>query len=132
MESYFSFCFIRNPWDHAISKFFELKKDDKYQSLDLDTFLSNGMLQEFATRCRSIYSYQGEILVKRLYQYENLQEAVIEIFDELTLTGNPQLPQAKVNLRTDKRHYREILNTNQKNLIERIFSKEIEWGNYQF
>ena len=132
MESYFSFCFIRNPWDHAISKFFELKKDNKYQSLDLDTFLSNGMLQEFATRCRSIYSYQGEILVKRLYQYENLQEAVIEIFDELTLTGNPQLPQAKVNLRTDKRHYREILNTNQKNLIERIFSKEIEWGNYKF
>ena len=132
MESYFSFCFIRNPWDHAISKFYELKKDNKYQSLDIDTFLSNGMLQEFATRCRSIYSHQGTVLVKRLYQYENLQEAIIEIFDELNLTGNPQLPQAKANLRTDKRHYREILNSSQKIKIQQIFSQEIEWGSYQF
>ena len=132
MESYFSFCFIRNPWDHAISKFFELKKDKKHQSLDLDTFLSNGMLQKFATNCRSIYSHNGAVLVKRLYQYENLQEALIEIFDELNLAGNPQLPQAKANLRTDKRHYREILNTNQKSKIERIFYQEVEWGNYKF
>lgn len=132
MESYFSFCFIRNPWDHAISKFYELKKDNKYQSLDIDTFLSNGMLQEFATRCQSIYSHQGTVLVKRLYQYENLQEAIIEIFDELNLTGKPQLPQAKANLRTDKRHYREILNSSQKIKIQQIFSQEIEWGSYQF
>ena len=132
MESYFSFCFIRNPWDHAISKFFELKKDNRHQSLDLDTFLSNGMLERFAKNCRSIYSHQGTVLVKRLYQYENLQEAVIEIFDELNLTGDPQLPQAKANLRTDKRHYRDILDTRQKNKIEQIFCQEIEWGNYKF
>ena len=25
-ESYFSFCFIRNPWDHSLSQFFELTK----------------------------------------------------------------------------------------------------------
>ena len=126
MESYFSFCFIRNPWNHAISKFYELKKDNKYQSLDIDTFLSNGMLQEFATRCQSIYSHQGTVLVKRLYQYENLQEAIIEIFDELNLTGKPQLPQAKANLRTDKRHYSEILNPAKKLKFSKFFSQETE------
>ncbi|AII47877.1 hypothetical protein KR52_01710 [Synechococcus sp. KORDI-52] len=131
-ESYYSFCFIRNPWDHAISKFFELKKDEKLQSLDLDTFIESGMLDKFARSCRLIYSDQGEIIVKRLYRYENLQEAVESIFNDLKLTGNPQLPRAKSNLRTDKRPYRDLLNTNQKNKIERIFEQEIEWGEYQF
>ena len=72
-ENYYSFCFIRNPWDHALSQFFELKKDQRLQSLDLDTFIEGGMLDKFARSCRSIYSDQGNILVKNLYRYENLQ-----------------------------------------------------------
>ena len=131
-ESYYSFCFIRNPWDHTLSQFFELKKDQRLQSLDLDTFIEGGMLEKFAISCRSIYSDQGEILVKHLYRYENLQETIQIIFNELNLTGNPQLPRAKSNLRTDKRPYRDLLNTNQKNQIKRIFAQEIEWGKYQF
>ena len=131
-HNYYSFCFIRNPWDHALSQFFELKKDNKMQSLDLDTFIEGGMLENFATSCRLIYSDQGRILVNHLYRYENLQETIQNIFNDLNLTGNPQLPRAKSNLRTDKRHYREILSQSQKNAIEQIFSKEVEWGKYQF
>ena len=132
LESYYSFCFIRNPWDHALSQFFELKKDQRLQTLDLDTFIEGGMLEKFATSCRSIYSDQGNILVKHLYRYENLQETVDSIFNDLNLTGNPQLPTAKSNLRTDKRPYKDLLNFNQKNKIEHIFAQEIEWGKYQF
>ena len=131
-ENYYSFCFIRNPWDHALSQFFELKKDQRLQSLDLDTFIEGGMLDKFARSCRSIYSDQGNILVKHLYRYENLQETIESIFNDLSLTGNPQLPRAKSNLRTDKRPYKDLLNSNQKNKIEHIFSQEIEWGKYQF
>ena len=132
LESYYSFCFIRNPWDHALSQFFELKKDQRLQTLDLDTFIEGGMLEKFATSCRSIYSDQGNILVKHLYRYENLQKTVDSIFNNLNLTGNPQLPTAKSNLRTDKRPYKDLLDFNQKNKIEHIFAQEIEWGKYQF
>ena len=131
-ESYYSFCFIRNPWDHALSQFFELKKDQRLQSLDLDTFIEGGMLDKFARSCRSIYSDQGTILVKHLYRYENLQETVESIFNDLNLTGNPQLPRAKSNLRTDKRPYKDLLNSSQRNNIEHIFAQEIEWGKYLF
>ena len=131
-ESYYSFCFIRNPWDHALSQFFELKKDKRLQSLDLDTFIEDGTLENFATSCRSIYSDQGKIIVKHLYRYENLQDTIQSIFNDLNLTGNPQLPRAKTNLRTDKRPYKDLLNSNQKIKIERIFAQEIEWGKYHF
>ena len=72
------------------------------------------------------------ILVNHLYRYENLKETMQSIFNDLNLTGNSQLPRAKSNLRTDKRPYRDLLNHNQKNQIERIFAQEIEWGKYQF
>ena len=131
-ESYFSFCFIRNPWDHTLSQFFELTKKEGSAPLDLDTFINGGILESFATSCRSIYSDQDRILVKKLYRYENLEETIRKIFNDLNLTGNPQLPRAKSNLRTDKRSYRDILSPDQKNKIESIFAQEIEWGKYQF
>ncbi len=132
-ESYYSFCFIRNPWDHALSQFFELKKDQKrHEGLDLDTFINGGLLESFATSCRSIYSHQGAILVNHLYHYEQLQESIENLFNDLNLAGNPQLPKAKSALRTDKRPYKEILNSNQKDAIERIFYQEVELGKYHF
>lgn len=132
-QSYYSFCFIRNPWDQSLSQYFELKKDQKrHKDLDLDTFINGGLLENFATSCRSIYSHQGKILVNRLYRYEQLQEAIENLFNDLNLTGNPQLPKAKSALRTDKRPYKEILNSNQKDAIERIFYQEVEWGKYHF
>lgn len=132
-EEYFSFCFIRNPWDHAISQFYELKKDQaRHQNLDLDTFIRGGLLEKFALSCRSIYSHEGEILVKCLYQYELLQETIETIFKDLSLTGNPTLPKAKSTLRTDRRNYKDILNSSQKDAIEKIFSQEVELGKYSF
>ena len=131
-EKYFSFCFIRNPWDHAISKFFELRKSEQLQSLDLDTFIHGGRLEKFAASCRLIHSSQGKILVNKLYKYERLEETIENLFKELDLAGNPQLPRAKSTLRTDKRHYRDMLSSCQAKKIKRIFAQEIEWGQYQF
>ena len=131
-KEYCSFCFIRNPLDHALSQFFELKKDERLHSLDFDTFINDVTLERFAPSCRSIYSHQGNILVKHLFQYEKLLETIDNIFNELDLPGNPQLPKAKSHLRTDKRRYQELLNLNQKLKIEQIFSQEIEFGKYNF
>ena len=109
---------MRNPWDHALSQFFELKKDQKrHKNLDLDTFIKGGLLEELATSCRSIYSHEGVIMVKHLFKYEKLQETIKNIFNELNLIGNPRLPRAKSHLRSDKRPYRELLNSRQKQRI---------------
>jgi|TARA_Y200000002_G_scaffold9283_1_gene7678 hypothetical protein len=72
------------------------------------------------------------MLVKKLYKHEHLQETIQNLFKELDLTGNPQLPRAKSTLRTDKRHYRDMLSSGQAKTIEHIFAQEIEWGHYQF
>ena len=72
------------------------------------------------------------MLVKKLFKHEHLLETIQNLFEELDLTGNPQLPRAKSTLRTDKRHSRDILSSGQAKTIEHIFAHEIEWGQYQF
>ena len=56
----------------------------------------------------------------------------MEIFDELNLPGDPQLPQAKANLRTDKRHYRDILDTRQKIKLNKFFVKKLNGATINF
>ena len=128
-EKYFSFCFIRNPWDHAISKFFELRKSEQLQSLDLDTFIHGGRLEKFAASCRLIHSSQGKILVNKLYKYERLEETIENLFRELDLAGNPQLPRAKSTLRTDKRHYRDMLSSCQAKKLNVFLPKKSNGAN---
>ena len=72
------------------------------------------------------------MLVKKLYKHEQLQEKIQNLFKNLDLTCNPQLPRAKSTLRTDKRHYRDMLSSGQAKTIEHIFAQEIEWVHYQF
>ena len=72
------------------------------------------------------------MLVKKLYKHEHLQKTIQNLFKELGLTGNPQLPRAKSTLHTDKRHYRNMLSPGQAKTTEHIFAQEIEWGQYQF
>ena len=131
-ESYFSFCFIRNPWDHTLSQFFELTKKQNSTPLDLDVFINGGMLEKFATSCRSIYSDQDKVLVKQLYHYEKLEETIYKIFNDLNLTGNPKFPRAKTNLRTDKRSYRDILNSDQKIKFKAFLRKKLNGENIIF
>ena len=64
------------------------------------------------------------MLVKKLYKHEHLQETIQNLFKELDLTGNPQLPRAKSTLRTDKRHYRDMLSPGQAKTIEHILPKK--------
>ncbi len=131
-ENYFTFCFIRNPWDHAISQFYWLKRKPHHKALDLETFIYGGRLEGFAKRNRKIYSSNGKVLVDKLYKYEYLQEEVNTIFKDLDLSGDPTLPRAKSKIRSDRRHYKEILNTQQAETIGNIFSQEIEWGGYNY
>ena len=75
---------------------------------------------------------KGKSLSSIYINTKNSKETIENIFKILKLTGNPELPRAKSHLRSDKRSYRELINSSQKNKIERIFAQEIEWGKYHF
>ena len=130
-ESYFRFCFVRNPWDLVISHYYWTMRN-KPQALSLDSFLSHSKIEGIARRSREMYTLNSEMAVDRLCRYENAQAEVNQIFEELKLPGNPKLPAAKNLFRNDKRHYRDILNDDQAAKIGLIFKREIELAGYTY
>ncbi|MCT0223902.1 sulfotransferase family 2 domain-containing protein [Synechococcus sp. CS-1328] len=130
-DSCFRFCFVRNPWDRAISHYFWTTRSQP-EPISLDQFIEGKQLRNAAEKSRAIYSLNGEIAVHRLCQFENAQSEVNRIFEELNLSGNPLLPETKRQFRSDRRHYREVLNDNQAARIATIFDREIALAGYTY
>lgn len=130
-ESYFRFCFVRNPWDLVISQYFWTIRNQSQPS-SLDSFLNSSKIKGIAKRSQEMYTLNGNLAVNRLCRYENIQTEVNQIFKELNLPGNPKLPAAKRQFRSDKRHYRDILNDDQAEKIGLIFKREIELAGYTY
>jgi len=79
-----------------------------------------------------MYTINGKLAINRLCLYENSQAEVNQIFEELSLHGEPKLPNTKRQFRNDRRHYRDVLNDNQAAQIAKIFEKEIELAGHSY
>jgi Sulfotransferase family len=128
-DRYFRFCFVRNPWDRAISQYFWSVRSQS-QPISLDAFINGPQLRRAAAQSQAIYSLNGELAVNRLCRYESAQAELNRIFEELNLSGNPQLPEAKRQFRQDHRPYQEVLNDEQAARIAEIFKNEIALAGY--
>lgn len=122
-ESYFKFCFVRNPWDRAISDYYWPKSKG-----DLNDFLRKS---DLAWNSRS-YTIEGEVVLDYIGKYENLMEDLCVICKKLDIPFDKWLPRAKGKSRKDRRHYSEVLNHSQANLIGEKCEKEIKLFGYEF
>lgn len=130
-KNYFKFCFVRNPWDRAVSKFYWDKEDEhKGEVFSIDDSFKVSDPSENV----DIYSIDGEIVVDYIGRFENLENDLKEISAKIGIPfqGAEDLPYAKGNVRKDRRHYSKILKKDQAEYIARKCAMEIEWFGYQF
>lgn len=129
-NSYFKFCFERNPWDKVLSDYYA--KKDNYHFSSIDEYLDHPNLcinypiyTDGATRSR--------VIVDRIASYENLTEELTDIFSRLGVpfSGSLEL-RAKSQYRPTRRHRSEELTDNQRDRIFELFKREIEMHQYSF
>ena len=127
-NKYYKFCFERNPWDRVISQYFwRLNKPRE----DMKYFLKSRHFNDLIKKGRKIYTINNEIVVDRIYKFEELNNAINDLSIKLKLPGPLKLPNTKSTTRPDKIHYNDILNSNEKKYIEKVFQKEIINLDYQ-
>lgn len=127
-QSYYKFCFERNPWDKVISLYYHRFKSEPRPPL-YEFIRSRQCAAAFNF---GLYTSNEEIILDHIGRYENLEYEFNFICRKLGLPTVPSLPRAKSQFRKDHRHYREVLSQEEKEIISRIFSKEIEQFNYEF
>lgn len=126
-HSYLKFCFIRNPWDKAISRYYwNMKKQGTAMTLD-QCLQQNNLNDNF-----EIYTIKNRVAVDYVAKYENLMEELEIIYQKLGIPFDGWLPKAKGGIRHDKRHYSEVLTQEQADLIGKKCRKEIDLFGYKF
>ena len=129
-QSYFKFCFVRNPWDRAVSQYYWRRAEGAPHSFT--EFLDSGNLRSLKKKGMDLYIIDGEVAVDRLCRYENMFEELAFISDRLLLPGKLSLPKAKFSSRKHKGNYRNMFNEIERDEVANLFAEEIKLLGYKF
>ena len=132
-DSYFKFCFERNPWDKTVSVYFFDKKFQGYsKDLSFEDYLQTDRGKEFPQFNYPLYTKNDSVIVDFIGKYENLQSDLKIAYDKIGIDFDDWMPHAKGGYRTEKKHYSSYYNEASRKLVETHFNKEIDLFGYKF
>lgn len=129
-NSYYKFCFERNPWDRVISHYYWSYRSEPRPTIA--DYLESQKLLMLKHRGYDLYTIDGQLAVDHIYLFEKLPEALEAVRDKLGIPETLELPRTKTKSRKDKRSYREILSNEERDRISELFRDEINLFGYEF
>ena len=141
-KEYFKFCFIRNPWDRAVSDWLWMKADRGLPNATLKDYLreSNGFEKfththnydgrgdHFIPQTNFFLDENGNELVDFVGRFENLSRECCTILECLNLPPT-MLPHINA---TKRKHYSEYYTNETRMLVANKYAADIEYGKYKF
>jgi len=136
----FTFCFVRNPYDRAVSiwrhiSFRKFNSFEKFcekleESQKTPHLLSQAQRWHGAPFSDHILDSSGDVLVDAVGRYENFQQDFKKICSDLDLR-TAQLP---IRNKSTKRsqNYASHYNKKTKEIISKIYERDIEFFGYKF
>lgn len=127
-DSYFKFCFERNPWDKAVSAFFWEKDRLKNIPQDFETYVQKRKLPSRF----NLFTMGGKLAVDFVGKFENLEEDYRLACAKFGLSDPPPLPRAKGNFRPKDKTYRDYYTDASRKAVAKQFAREIDLLGYMF
>ncbi|MDT8439288.1 MAG: sulfotransferase family 2 domain-containing protein [Wenzhouxiangellaceae bacterium] len=136
-RDYFKFCFVRNPFDRAVSDFRWRTAKRGGENLSLGAFLDCMQRGDFRHPAIPhhfdnwpIYTIDDRIAVDFVGRFEQLESDLTTVFDRLGL-NKPTLPHAKASGRRSA-DYRACFGAAERAQVETLFGRELETFGYTF
>lgn len=126
-NGYFKFCFERNPFDKAISRYYWRTRPPRPPIADFLASRHRRFLSDW-----NIYTLDECVAVDFVGRFENLTADLEKIAERLGLPEPLELPRAKGDTRTNRDHYSQVLDGRARALIERVCAREIREFGYQW
>jgi hypothetical protein len=125
--TYFTFAFVRNPWDYTVSRLFWERHRHDDPGLTVDDVLARW---DPSQNWRQI-TIDGHVALDFVGRYENLPSDLDAALRRVGVDLQEPLPRAKAG--TGRRgHYRELLEPRHVEEIRRRCAAEIEHFGYEF
>lgn len=135
-DDYFKFCFVRNPFDRAVSDYLWRTGKTGNEALTFAAFLARLDQRDFSSGTIPrhfdnwpIYTIDDRISVDFVGRFERLDEDLDRVFARLGL-ARPTLTRTK----SMQRHgsYRDWYGDSERGLVERLFADELREFKYGF
>ena len=128
-NTYYKFCFERNPWDRVVSQYYWRISEPR---ISMKLFLKSKHFKDLIKKGRNVYTVNNRIAVDKIYKYEFINDAIIDLSEKFKFAKKLELPRTKSTSRPKKREYSDILNSDEKKYIGKVFEKEIINLDYEF
>lgn len=128
-SSYFKFCFERDPYDKAISRYY-WKTRARSEPPPIADFLDRKERRRISNW--PTYTIHDRIAVDFVGRYENLAGDLEEALRRVGLPADFELPHTKTRFRRDKRHYSEVLDAHSRALVDRHCAHELAAFGYRW
>ena len=138
-DSYFKFCFVRNPWDRVVSRYQYLAKG----SQSFENFPENGpgnpnskLAYSFKPQTHYALDSNSRIQVDFIGKFETLMKDISYILTRLQLKADLKHvnPSRTIPDKTKSHNssYRDFCHKRTKKLVENIYASDIEKFGYEF
>lgn len=127
-NSYFKFCFERNPFDKAVSLYYWSTRHI-HERPEINAYIQSMPASKLSNWDR--YTIDGKIAVNLVARFENLDQELERIANRLGLP-RLSLPKAKGKSRNNDQHYSQLLDRQSRAWIETACAREIEIFDYSW
>jgi len=142
-DNYFKFCFVRNPYNFAVSDYKWRLKATGIQSKDISftSFLERILYDDVsdpdgivAKRPQnwSIYTINNEFATDFIGSFENLYHDLKVVLSKIGVSFNPEKFPANKQSTSKRINYRDWYTNYEKKLVYEIHKEEIEAFGYEF
>jgi hypothetical protein len=139
-KNFFKFCFVRNPYDYAVSDYlWRIKNSKKFKNLSFFDYLNiklncleHTIIAEPKTNW-PIYTLKNEVKVDFVGRFENIDEDLKIIFSKLNLdTKYLDVKSKPLKKNLARQDYRAYYTKKERLIVEKLHHKEIEKFKYEF
>ena len=126
-NDYFKFCIVRNPYDLMVSFYFFCKSQDDFKTFCKKSNHIN------VTNVYRIF-LDNKPVCQYYIRYENLMNDILSVLEKLGIKDFDlnDLPKHKANINTHDKPYQAYYDEETKEIVKRLFKKEIDMFNYEF
>lgn len=129
-DSYFTFCFERNPWDKVVSYYLWKKHGQHKPMLPFDEYIERKPHR--LPRDSDLYWDDDGVMVDRVFEFRDLSAALAELRERLGLDLPEPLPREKTGVAVERRPYVEYYSDQSRKAVADLFQREISLMGYEF
>lgn len=142
-KSYYTFTFIRNPYDRAISDYFWLQKDQNINGTFKEYLLKKGVFEKYLKdegelyyrgdhqqHQTSFFDMSGALSLDFIGRFESFQKDMKMLMQNLKI-ANP-FNQFENKSVLEKKHYSFYYTRSNKRLVSQLFARDLSLLGYQF